>query len=686
MPTAAPPPPPTLTAIPAGESLPRTREAWRNLPPFVATLLDALPDPFFVKDTEGCFLYINRAGGALLGRTPADIMGRRTHEVMPESRAERISSHEREALLGDTPVEWEESVCAGENSRVMLVTVTPLKEDTGHIRGLVGTARDITERVLREASLTEDAARLRRLAESSLLGVLIACMDGTILEANAAALYLLGRARTDIESGQVSWSDLVEPSARLAHDRALYQLRETGTALPWETVYLQPDGKSVPLICGAVLLEGHRCLIYLIDSEERQQAQDRQVANLQNEQAARAEAEAAVNRLEGILTITDTALARLDSHDFLDELLARICSVLQADAATLWLMDDDGKHLHVTASHGLETEFGYEQRALVGQGFVGGVAATREPVVVEDLTRHAAGNLFLREQIRALLGVPLMVHGRVIGVLHVGSVQPRPFPPEAVHLLQLVADRAAMAIERARLFEEVRVSKEQLDALSRRLLDVQENERRHIARELHDQIGQALTAVKITLQSVARSLPEETSPIQEAVSTVEEAITQVRGLSRDLRPPVLDDLGLVAALRWFANRQTNTGAFQCLVDAGSPAYRMPEHIEIACFRVAQEAVTNAGRHARATTVTIQLQVKGEQLHLLVEDDGDGFDVAVARERTSRGECLGLLNMEERVRLAGGRFWIKSRIGGGTQIRSTFPLPPQNHAGKGRSLG
>jgi len=224
--------------------------------------------------------------------------------------------------------------------------------------------------------------------------------------------------------------------------------------------------------------------------------------------------------------------------------------------------------------------------------------------------------------------------------------------------------------------EELRESRERLQVLSRQLIAAQENERRHLANELHDEIGQTLTAISITLQAaqLVRGEPAQ-SRLEEAIAIVDQAIEQVRHLSLDLRPPMLDGLGLEAALRWNVDQQTHRTGLAVFLDTNLGGRRLPADLETACFRVAQEALTNVARHARARRVWIELQQQGSALILTVRDDGVGFDPRAARSQAVRGGSFGLLGMQQRVDLLGGEFSIKSRPGQGTCVRARFQLAP-----------
>jgi signal transduction histidine kinase len=221
----------------------------------------------------------------------------------------------------------------------------------------------------------------------------------------------------------------------------------------------------------------------------------------------------------------------------------------------------------------------------------------------------------------------------------------------------------------------LRDSTQRLQTLSRRLLDIQESERRHIARELHDEIGQALTSMKLRLQAVQR-LPAAASGsphLEECIRIAERTLEQVRNLSRELRPPLLDDLGLVPALRWYLGQQAQATGLLTRLEANGLPPRLGAELEIACFRIVQEAVSNAARHAHGRNVWVELAASGEMLNIRVRDDGVGFDPAAARERARTGASMGLLSMEERAVFAGGRIELRSAPAHGTEVRASFPL-------------
>lgn len=219
------------------------------------------------------------------------------------------------------------------------------------------------------------------------------------------------------------------------------------------------------------------------------------------------------------------------------------------------------------------------------------------------------------------------------------------------------------------------LSQERLRALSRRLLEVQEEERGRLARDLHDDIGQVLTALKIQLESLMRAGGVVEARVAECVETTRHALERVRQLSLSLRPLQLDDLGLVAALRSHLDRQASIGGLTPHFDASESPHGVAPDIETACFRVAQEAINNVLRHARARNLWVRLFTAGGRLALSVRDDGEGFDLDAARRRGAAGASLGLVGMEERAALAGGTIELRSAPGHGTVLLATFAVQP-----------
>lgn len=215
---------------------------------------------------------------------------------------------------------------------------------------------------------------------------------------------------------------------------------------------------------------------------------------------------------------------------------------------------------------------------------------------------------------------------------------------------------------------------EQLHRLSQRLLEVQEAERRHLARELHDEVGQALTAAKISLQMAQQAAADArlATDLCKSIDALDELLRQVRRMSLDLRPPMLDDFGLLPALRWYLDQTIERTGLEVRLIAPAKLERLDPELETACYRVVQEAITNVVKHADASHVEVEL-THGDELNVTISDDGRGFEVGGAEEKARHGAAAGLAGMLERVGLLEGLLWIDSTPGHGTKVRACFPM-------------
>jgi signal transduction histidine kinase len=238
---------------------------------------------------------------------------------------------------------------------------------------------------------------------------------------------------------------------------------------------------------------------------------------------------------------------------------------------------------------------------------------------------------------------------------------------------------AYQAVEDTNKELELRVKErtERLGHVLRQTISAQEDERRRLARELHDETAQTIAALSIALDRARDGLvgagPEAISQIGQAKELSSRLLAETRRLILGLRPTLLDDMGLLPAIRWCAESYLGDKGIAVTVEAAVPAQRLPAHIEVALFRVVQEAIANVARHSRATHVDVRLTNHEGQVAVTVADDGVGFDVARVLAQTGPTESVGLLGMQERARLLGGRLEIESRDGGGTLVRVDVPV-------------
>jgi len=238
-----------------------------------------------------------------------------------------------------------------------------------------------------------------------------------------------------------------------------------------------------------------------------------------------------------------------------------------------------------------------------------------------------------------------------------------------------ITDRKFAEEKQEKLLNRLVEAQNLMRTLSRSLIQVQEQERRNIARELHDEIGQSLTAIKIDMLNImryTRSVKIQ-DQLKDSIQLVEESLNEVRELSLKLRPSILDDLGLLPAIRWYVDRQSQRTGIKGRVITKQIEENLSPEIQITCYRIVQEAITNIIKHADAGTFSVEFVKKSNDLHLWITDDGIGYDVSLARKKAINGQSSGVLGMQERAELVGGWLDIYSSPKKGTKVYAILPL-------------
>ncbi len=298
------------------------------------------------------------------------------------------------------------------------------------------------------------------------------------------------------------------------------------------------------------------------------------------------------------------------------------------------------------------------------------------PFVERDVNggpEDGAGRWLSALGLRSRLSLPLRGREDVLGMLILAWSGPQGIAPNLLPLLRQIADAVALAVEKHDLLAQVRAGQARLAALSKRLLEVQESERRHLARELHDEIGQALTGLRLQLDAAAHQTPEAmVAALSTSQHEVERLLERVRNLALDLRPAMLDDLGLLPALVWLLERyEAETRIHVRFEHRDITSRRFRPDVETAAYRIVQEGLTNVARHAGVQDVTVRAWAGAAALGVQVVDAGVGFATASGGE--AQAMTAGLSGMRERAVLLGGDLVIESAPGRGTSISADLPL-------------
>ncbi len=281
--------------------------------------------------------------------------------------------------------------------------------------------------------------------------------------------------------------------------------------------------------------------------------------------------------------------------------------------------------------------------------------------------------LYVAEGFRHMTAVPVSGRQEVLGVLLVAGRAPTPLTPQDLALVEAIGGLVGIALGDTTLRELMLAQQDRLRALAEGTFRAREEEARRIARELHDEAGQLLASVHIALDDLAQRMPAGAGTVCKVHDLLDRVEEQLRRLSRELRPTILDDLGLAPALEWLAQGVAERTGISVAVQA--PVGRLPSGIETVLYRVVQEALNNTARHAQAMSAAIEVWLGNGTVRAVVRDDGQGFDVETAlARRGDRG--LGLIGMRERVDAVGGRLSITSAAGRGTEVIATIPVDGQ----------
>jgi PAS domain S-box-containing protein len=614
----------------------RAERAMQESHALLRAVIESIPQAVYVKDLQGRYLMMNSPGARFIGKEAPEVLGRDDAALFEPETAQRIKEMDRQVLESGRSDTQEQTLTAAGVTRTYLTSKAPFRGAHGEVLGVLGISKDITEGKVVEKALRQSEERLSLAIQVADLGIFEHDHQTDAIYWSPMMRAILGWGAEEPASLQ-GFFELIHPEDR---ERIVSSVRQahapTGDGMYGvEHRVVQPDGGMRWVsVCSRTYFEGEfggrrplRTVGVVADITERKRAKE----ELQRQK----------ERIRGQL--------------------AELENIYDYAPVGLCFVDRNLRFVHINEQ--LAAMNGMPAREHIGR-------TIREiiPDVADQIEQHFRRAL---DSGKPVLNVEL--HGVTAaepGVARDWLANYVPLRSEA-GLVIGVTVAVVEITSRKRAEQELREYSERVHALSRRLIAVQEEERRHLARELHDELGQVLATINFQLHAAkglagASALPR----LEECGKLVQQAGEQVRSLALELRPTMLDVLGLEATLRWLCQRhQQRTGCgvqFHCGLN-GAP---LSADLAIACFRVAQEALTNVVRHAGAQHVWIELSQSDGVLEVVVRDDGLGFDVV--REQPPRRH-LGLLGMTERVQLLGGALQVESERGRGARIRASFPL-------------
>lgn len=549
-----------------------------------------------------------------------------------------------------------------------------LKEERFLINVVAEHTGKIIERKRAEEELRRAEELFRAVVEDQTEMIVRWKPDGTRTFVNTAYCRTFGKSYEEIV-GTSFWPVVAEPF----RERKLQWIRGLKPDSPYSTsvhVSLLPDGTTQwQEWADHGFFDEHGQLTEL-QSVGRDITERRRVEQEERQHAARRETLAEISQ----------ALANvgLDAQAVFDT-IARYTAEHIGDACAIRLLSNDEQWLNLVAFHHPTAETkellqpAYLTPVPTNQEWFRQVLKTGKSILLPVVTEQQINLLFPAEfkliagRVHSGLIVPLRTEGQVIGTISLTRVDldgPAYTPNDQV-LLQALADRAGLTIQNVRLFEQVEGARERLEALSHRLLEVQEAERRALTSELHDRVGQNLTGLSINLQNMKALLSDETAKrlatkFDDAQALVQDTTRQIRDIMAELHLPELEDYGLAAALETYAERAASRAHLELIADLTDlPTSWLSSPVRIALFRAAQEAISNVLKHAKATQLEIGLEQRDGKIRLRVGDNGQGFEPDAVSQK--KAQTWGLNIMRERIESIGGDVQIESRPGEGTQV-------------------
>ena len=358
------------------------------------------------------------------------------------------------------------------------------------------------------------------------------------------------------------------------------------------------------------------------------------------------------------------------------EIVEEICSATGFPIATIAVLDKTGQKIVFRGTKGIPLSSDKSMlEASLDKTFSGVITRTGKPLVVTHAGTHPRYRSEVLQQIGAqtFVGFPLVVGQKIIGALGLAHPLSIEINEQTTKWIESLANYIAALTEQKRAEEELRKSHEQLRDLSMHLQSAVEEERKRIAREIHDELGQELSLLQLELGLVESELSAKQKETREKTRSmsklIDSAIKSVQRISSDLRPTLLDNLGIGAAVEWQTKEFQRRTKIKCEVTVDPPEIKLDQDRSTAFFRILQEALTNIARHARATRVHVYLREQEHRVELTVRDNGIG----ISQEPISDSRSFGLVGMRERVYQFGGSVVISGKPGKGTQVSVIIPM-------------
>jgi PAS domain S-box-containing protein len=640
-------------------------------------LTDSLPVLISYVDTNQRYLFNNKGYEDWFGYSREETRGKHIKEILGKSAYQKIRGYIKKALSGQR-VTFENTVPYKDGgTRYVYATYVPDFGEEGNVKGFYALISDITEHKKADDALKESEEKIKNIFASIGDAVTVTDLKGNIIECNQATLDLHKFTSKKEIFGKRSLS-LIAPKD---HSRAKTNIKKTleqGFIRDVEYTLLTKHKRQFPgeLSANVVRSASGKPIAFVAVTKDISE---------------RKEAEKVLRKSRDLNTILQISYKISQIHD-LNKMLQLSCqetaNALRVERCSISLVDPEKQMGRVNAIY-IENQ---PQPVTLGQEF----SLSDFPRVFRLYQRgkrfaHCAPDIgkaglsekekeyFRKEGVKSFVVVPIDTGKRLLGILLAGSMKKqRTFAEPEITFLQTLASHLAVAIQNVRLMDLVKEQAENVEILSQRVISAQEEERKRTAQQLHDEISQDLALMKINTEITRKNVPAELNQVIQRIKDNEnltiQTLNKVRDLTSYLRPPLLDDLGLIDTLRWYIKDFSKRTNIKVKLTSEKYRSRLHQDLEMVLYRIAQEALANVAKHAQATKVSILLEKKNNLVFLVVKDDGIGIDLRKVQRERKMKKGFGLFSMEERVKLLNGSFKLTSKLKKGTSLEVSLPCP------------
>jgi PAS domain S-box-containing protein len=640
-------------------------------------ILDNLPDGLFTWDKEGNINYFNAAAERIAGISASDALGLHCKEIFKETTCQTGCTHNKGGQKGKNNYN-KEFVVTTLSGRTITITssISVLKDHYGNVMGGVQVFKDTSDRKRLEDDLRLSETKYRRIFEGSKDMIFITSKEGSIRDVNQAALDLLGYGSKEELLSLFSVEEVYDTPMHWHVFKK--QIDRYGFVKDFEAGFKRKDGTRMHCLLSGNAVRGETGEIVgyegiVKDITARMDA----IRNLQQRH----------RELSLLNAVALSMNATQDLDYILMTALQNVLDVLNLTSGGIFLIDHAASAFSLGVQKGLSDWVDNHAYELLLHD-----QSLMRALLKKDLSLEPKSNFpaFAADlKVAGLRGNPsslrltcflITAREKASGLIALHVPSNRDLTEQDFHLLGSLGNFLGGAIENTRLIRTVHKHREELKGLTAKLFQSQEVERRRIARELHDEAGQALTGINFTMETIEKSALLDPDLVKGLIADVKKQINrtyqEMRRLSYRLHPPLLSDLGLEPALDAYLTRISKHSELNIEFKMVGFEERLDRETETVLYRLSQEALTNTLKHANAENFRLSIIKSYPHIIFAAEDDGSGFD---CDEVIRNNNTLGLLSMRERASMLGGEFSLRSSKGKGTRLRIGIPINGSSHA-------